>query len=232
MNKITCIVIDDEPVALQMLADYVSSVPALELKGKFYDALEAAEFLKGRQVDVIITDINMPLVNGLQLAESFPVTQKFVFTTAYEEYALKSFRFTVIDYLLKPITQERFQRMAIKLLALMSNAENIAEPVDYLLVRSGGETHRVNPDEICYLRGEKEYVGLHFKNRRLLVFKRMKVMEQLLPANFRRIHVSYIVNVDHIEKIAAQHITVNGEQLPIGLSYRSEFHKSIGWRPA
>jgi DNA-binding LytR/AlgR family response regulator len=232
MNKISCIVIDDEPVALKLLEDYVRSVSAMELKGKFYDALEAAEFLRGRQVDVIITDINMPLVTGLQLAESFPVTQKFVFTTAYEEYALKSFRYTVVDYLVKPITEERFHRMAVKLQALLNSPENTAESGNYLFVRSSGETHRIDLDTVCYLRGEKEYVGIQFKNRRLLVFKRMKEMEQLLPDNFKRIHISYIVNINHIDAVAAQHVTVNDEQLPIGLSYRAGFHKMLGWNPA
>ena len=232
MNKISCIVIDDEPFALKLLEDYVKSVSLMELKGKFYDALEAAEFLRGCQVDVIITDINMPLVTGLELAESLPISQKFVFTTAYEEYALKSFRHTVIDYLVKPITEKRFHRMAEKLRGLLDSQEFSAESGNYIFVRSSGETHRIDLDSICYLRGEKEYVGIQFKNRRLLVFKRMKEMEQLLPDNFKRIHLSYIVNINCIDAVAAHHVTINGEQIPIGLSYRATFHRMLGWSPA
>jgi DNA-binding LytR/AlgR family response regulator len=225
--KISCIIIDDEPCALKLMEDHIAGIPFLELKGCFFDGLEAIEFLKERQVDVIFTDITMPIISGLQLAEAMPAGQRFVFTTAHEEYAVKSFRYHVVDYLVKPVTPERFNITAEKLKTLQQPSESAGADTSYLFVKSGGHIHKIFLNDVHVIRGEKEYVGIHFKDRRLLVYKRMKEMEQLLPAHFKRVHLSFIVNINHLDKIAANYVMAAGEQIPIGLSYRQSFQEFI-----
>lgn len=173
--KISCIIIDDEPNALSLIEGYITKMPLLLLRGKFFDAIEALEFLKKQPVDLIFTDINMPMLSGLELAEILPANQKFIFTTAFAEHALNSFSYYVIDYLLKPITFKRFIQAVNKAETLMAaNTDGAEQPKTVVFVKSGKKIVKIDFDEVLYIKGEKEYVSIHFKNERLLVYKRMK----------------------------------------------------------
>jgi DNA-binding LytR/AlgR family response regulator len=224
--KTSCILIDDEPHALKLLEEYVSKVPSLELRGQFFDALEAFDFLKREQIDIIVTDINMPILSGLELAAILPKLQKFIFTTAYAEHALNSFNFRVIDYLLKPIEFPRFLK-AIDKIELDGDPFQKNKVAgfnnDSVFVKSSGQVIKIVISEILYIKGEKEYVSLHFAEKRLLIYKRMKEMEALLPDSFKRIHVSFIVNTGHIQKVVDNHVVIGSEKIPISEGYREKF---------
>lgn len=229
--KISCIIIDDEPNALALLEGYIEKIPSLELKGKFYDGVEALEFLKKRSIDVIITDIQMPLLTGFELADILPRNQKFVFVTAYAEHALNSFSFHVIDYMLKPITFKRFSQAVFKIEAL-AGAETIAPATAtsqeaFLFAKSGRQIVKINFDDILYIKGEKEYVNIQLKTEKLLIYKRMKEMEVLLPVQFKRVHISYIVNTQHIQKVVMNHVQIGNTKIPVSDTYRDAFMRYL-----
>jgi two-component system, LytTR family, response regulator len=222
--KISCIIIDDQPNALSLLEEYVNKMPSLMLKGKFFDAIEAIGYLKKEHTDLIFSDINMPLLTGLELAEILPRDQKFIFTTAFAEHALNSFSYYVIDYLLKPITFKRFVQAVNKVEVLLaSGTGNIEQKNTIVFAKSGKKIVRIDFDEVLYIKGEKEYVSIHLENDRLLVYKRMKEMEALLPSCFKRIHISYIINVNYIRKVEMNHVLVGAENIPISIYFREPF---------
>lgn len=225
--NISCIIIDDEPNALALLEGYIEKIPSLELKGKFFDGVEALEFLKKHSIDVIITDIQMPLLTGFELADILPRNQKFVFITAYAEHALNSFSFHVIDYLLKPITFKRFSQAVFKIEAL-TGAEIITPIANlpqetFLFAKSGRQIVKINFDDILFIKGEKEYVNIQLKNEKLLIYKRMKEMETLLPQQFKRVHISYIVNTQHIQKVVMNQVQIGNVKIPVSDTYRDAF---------
>ncbi|HVX50643.1 MAG TPA: LytTR family DNA-binding domain-containing protein [Chitinophagaceae bacterium] len=229
--KISCIIIDDEPNALALLDSYITKIPSLELKGKFFDGVEALEFLKKNKADVIFTDIQMPLLTGFELADILPRNQKFVFITAYAEHALNSFSFHVIDYLLKPITFKRFNQAVFKIDQLAGNEVTLPvaeEPApSFLFAKTGRQIVKINFDDIIFIKGEKEYVNIQLKKEKLLIYKRMKEMETLLPVQFKRVHISYIVNTQHIEKIVMNHVIIQDAKIPVSDSYRDGFFKFL-----
>lgn len=228
--KISCIIIDDDPDALKLLEEFVRAVPFLDLKAQFYDPFGAYKFLRGTKVDVIIADVAMTAISGLQFARLMPHGQKFVFTTSNAKHALNSFQFHVIDYLVKPVSFTRFLVTAEKIKMMHTHELAGGSQGMHMFARTGGQVVRINFDDILYIRGEKEYVGIHFKDKRILIYKRMKEMESLLPGNFKRVHLSFIVNVNHVDKVAANQIFTGDEKIPIALSYRHTFHEYINER--
>jgi len=229
--KISCIIIDDEPNALALLEGYIEKIPSLQLADKFFDGVEALDFLKRHKVDVIFTDIQMPLLTGFELADILPRNQKFVFITAYAEHALNSFSFHVIDYLLKPITFKRFNQAVFKIEAL-SGTETItpannAPQETFLFAKSGRQIVKINFDDIVFIKGEKEYVNIQLKNEKLLIYKRMKEMEALLPRQFKRVHVSYIVNTQHIQKVINNQVQTGNTKIPVSDSYKDAFMRFL-----
>jgi two-component system LytT family response regulator len=224
---IRCILIDDEPNAVKILEGYINKIPSMLLCGRFYDAFEAVEYLKNEQVDIIITDINMPLISGFQLAAFLPESQKFIFITAHAEYALNSFRYHVIDYLLKPVEFGRFQKAIEKISPAVKEPSAAGAP-DNIFVRSSGQLVRIAIADILYIKGEKEYIRLQLTGSKLLIYKRMKAMELVLPGYFKRVHISFIVNTNHIQKVANNMIIVAGAEIPISDSYRNAFFDFIG----
>ena len=232
--KISCIIIDDEPNALALLEGYIAKIPVLQLLGKFFDAVDALEFLKKQSVEVIFTDINMPLLTGFELADILPRNQKFVFTTAYAEHALSSFSFHVIDYLLKPITFKRFSQAVIKIEAITSEAAaappSVEKQESFLFAKSGRQIIKIKFDDILFIKGEKEYVNIQLQKEKLLIYKRMKEMEALLPPQFKRVHISYIVNTQHINKVVMNQVLVGNVAIPISESYRDAFLQLLNER--
>jgi two-component system, LytTR family, response regulator len=223
--KLSCIAIDGEPLELELLKWHLSTIPSLDLKGQFTNGADALIFLQDHQIDVIFTEIKVPLMSGLELAALLPRCQKFIFVTHHKEYALRSFAHRVVDFIVKPLTTERFLEGIAKLTTERMNLIN-----DQLFVKSGGEMVKINFSEILYIRGEREYVSLNFKDNRLLVYKRMKEMEGSLQGNFVRVHISYIVNLDHVVKIGAKYLTIGSEKIPISRSYRTKFLACINFK--
>lgn len=233
-TKITCLIIEDEPPAMQLLEDYMRKLPMLELKGKFYDAIEALDYLKKNTVDVIFLDINLPALSGLEMAALIPKEQKIIFTTAYAEYAIDSFSFHVVDYLLKPVSFKRFLQ-AIQKLQLHIAPQPIKEiPVpkqeEFLFVKTGRTVIRIQFADIIYIEAHKEYLCIHTGQEKHLVYKRMKEMAASLPDSFVRIHNSYIVNLQHVQKLGQQVVAIAGRELPVSAGYKEAFQQHIQQR--
>ncbi len=231
---INCLIIDDEPNAVALLTAYVAQVPYLRLVHACYDAGEALAWIQGRRVELIFLDINLPGMSGMELALTVTGEQKIIFTTAYSEYAVQSYETAAVDYLLKPITLPRFLQAVGKAAdALQASASLVpmtpvaAAVADYFFVKSGKQIVRVRYDAIRYVEGLKSYVMLVTDTEKIIVYKRMQEMEVLLPSCFRRVHLSYIVNLNHIHRIEENHVLLPPARLPISAKYRESFLAAI-----
>ncbi|WP_295715497.1 LytTR family DNA-binding domain-containing protein [Mucilaginibacter sp.] len=233
--SLSCIIIDDEPNAVNLLEMLIQQSTPWQLKAKCYNALEALAFLKGNKVDFIFLDINMPNLTGMELAGLLPSQTKIVFTTAYSEYAAESYSFQTIDYLLKPITLKRFLAAMQKIEHYFDKPGHVAtEPSapnqEYFFVKSGKELRKILLDDILYFEGEKEYVRLVTAQEQLLIYRRLKdIEEQLLPP-FVRVHNSYIVNTKQLIKIQDNHIFIGDKRIPVSEKFKDGFMAVINKR--
>lgn len=227
---IKCIAIDDEPLALRQLVSYIDQTPFLQLSGKFTNALMVNAYLKTNDVDLMFLDINMPDLNGMELAKSLENPPKIIFTTAYSEYAIEGYKVNAVDYLLKPIEYEDFLLAATKAESAIKKERllntEIIKKDDYLFIKSGQKHIRINFKDIKYLEAQKEYVSINLINSepvRTLI--RLKNIEEILPkGNFMRIHRSYIVNLSHIVTVERNRIIYsNKEFIVVSDTYLEEF---------
>jgi two-component system LytT family response regulator len=230
-----CLIIDDEPNAVNLLEVLIAQTTEWQLVGKCYNALEALEFLKTHRVDFLFLDINMPHLSGMELAGLLPETTKIVFTTAYAEHAADSYNYQTIDYLLKPITLKRFvaavQKIEQTFQAKISTKEPDAmvEP-EYFFVKSGKTLSKITLNEVLYFEGEKEYVRLTTGTQELLVYRRLKEIEEQLPPHFVRVHNSYIVNTKQLIKVQDNHIYIGSKRIPVSAKFRDSFMAIIRQR--
>lgn len=234
---ITCIAIDDEPLALKQLSGYIKKTPFLTLSGAFVSAAEASSFLSNNAVDLIVTDINMQDVNGLEFVKSLQNPPLVIFSTAYEEYAVESFKIDAIDYLLKPYGYNDFLKAATKARqyvewreAAASNSNNSSGKDNFIFVRADNKSVKVMFDSILYVEAMSEYIKIHFKEGKpLMTFMSVKLMSESLPANqFMRIHRSYIIALDSIAMVRRGEVELtNGIVLPISASYKDDLQKFI-----
>jgi len=223
-----CIAVDDEPLALELLEDNISQVPYLELVAKCSNAMEAMKVLEKEQVDLIFLDIQMPGLTGLQFIQSMREKPMIILITAYEKYALEGFNLDVTDYLVKPVSLDRFIKACNKAKELYelkhrsTNKEN-ATKADYLFVNVDYSLVKVNFTDIKYVEGLKDYIKIHLKNSSRAIITRMpmKTIEEELPDNkFLRIHKSYIVSKDHITAVRKNSIFIDEMELPVGENFR------------
>jgi len=224
-----CVIIDDEPIALDILREYIAKVPSLECAGAFRNPLEAVAFLQCHEVDLLFLDVNMPGLTGLQVLKSLTRRPCVIFTTAYSEYAVASYEFDAVDYLLKPIEFERFFKAVNKARERVTTEENPpAEAQETLLIKSGKKLHRVRLRDLRYLRASDNYVSFCAAGKEILSLMTMKDALELLPAaDFVRVHKSYIVNLEHIQVIESDSVLVGDRRIPIGSLYREEFLQSL-----
>ncbi|TWF39584.1 LytTR family two component transcriptional regulator [Chitinophaga polysaccharea] len=232
MKKINCMIVDDEPIARDILQTYIQRVPELELVKSCRNATEAYEGLYGQQVDLIFLDIQMPVITGTEFMRSLRKPPLVVFTTAYSSYAVEGFELNSVDYLLKPITFERFyqavqkvnERMAIKQIPV---PETEHQP-DYLFIRQDNRLVRVEHDQILYIQAERDFSSVYLKETRLLAGMHLKLFEDLLPLKqFLRVHRSYIVNLKAIRAIKGNVIELENAEVPIGASNREELFQRL-----
>ncbi len=229
-----CIIIDDEPFALNLIRSYVLKTPFLELAETFSNPFNAVAFLTANQVDLIFLDINMPELSGIQLLKSLPYQPKVIFTTAYPEYGAESYEYNAVDYLLKPIKYERFLK-AINKVTELSKASNqektISQRTDQtedLFVKSGTQIHKINSNDILYVEGAGNYMTFYLKESKIMSLLKMSEVLDLLPSNeFIRIHKSYIVSYKHIDIIEKHQVYINKKKIPIGITYREHFLSKI-----
>lgn len=232
---ITCIAIDDEPIALDILRDYISKAGFLEFKGAFRSAVDALSFMTENRVDLVFLDINMPELNGIQFARLLPVPKPFiVFCSAYAKYAVESYELDALDYLLKPIELERFMKAVLKAKLGSDSRIKNTQPRDlptkvnsspeFILVKSGTETQKIDLKDIFFIEGTGNYVTIQTSTKRILSLQSMKeLMGQLPEEDFFRIHKSYIVSFRCLDTIENHQVKIGNKAFPIGSTYRNEF---------
>jgi two-component system LytT family response regulator len=230
--NLSCIIIDDEPDAIDLVELLITQSTTWTLKAKCYDALEALAFLKTNQVDFIFLDINMPKLTGMELATLLPPRTKIVFTTAYSEYAVESYVFQTIDYLLKPITLKRFLASVQKIEQYFLKPEpeqppNAEPGQEFFFVKSGKVFRKIVLKDILYFEGEKDYVRLVTGQEHLLIYRRLKDIEEQLKSPFIRVHNSYIINYGQLSKIEDNHIYIADKRIPVSEKFRERFMEVV-----
>lgn len=226
MKRIKCIVVDDEPLAVSLLGSYVEKIPFFELVFSTENPILALEYIQKNDADLIFLDIQMPELSGINFMKIVGNKLKYILTTAYSEYALEGYEHNVIDYLLKPISFDRFQKSALKAQERFPTNETSAN--SYFFVKSSGQQHKINFDEILYIESIKDYVNIKTDNQEYIVLDTLKSLENQLPENFARVHKSFILNLDKIEKIDVRNVFLNsGKEIPIGETYKSEFFQKL-----
>lgn len=235
---IRCIVIDDEPKAIELLEMYINKVDFLDLKASFTNSISAFSFVQENSIDLIFLDINMPDLNGIDFLKSISAKPMVIFTTAYSEYAVESYNFEAVDYLLKPILFHRFLKAATKAQELfqlkrnpikeIKSEESKTQKSEKIFLKSGTEIHQILIEDIIYVEGARNYLFVYTKDKKIMTLMRMKELEDQLPINdFIRIHKSYIVARKYIDLIERHQVTIQNKQIPIGRNYREMFLKII-----
>lgn len=226
MRRIKCVVVDDEPLAIQLLENYVMKIPFLELVFSSENPILALEYIQKNEADLIFLDIQMPELSGINFMKIVGDKLEYILTTAYSEYALEGYEHNVIDYLLKPISFGRFEKSALKAQERFPTKESSAN--SYFFVKSSGQQHKINFDEILFVESIKDYVNIKTENQEYIVLDTLKSLENQLPENFARVHKSFILNLNKIEKIDVRNVFLNsGKEIPIGETYKSEFFLKI-----
>lgn len=226
MEKHSCIIIEDEPLALERTRNFVSKVPFLELKATFDNALNGLAYLKSNQVDLLFLDINMDELTGIELLESSKIASQVIITTAYQEYALKGYELNVTDYLLKPFTFNRFLQAINKAQGKIQKKEE--QHADYIFVKTENRLEKIVLHEIVYIEGMRDYRRIHTKDKRIMTLQNFKDLEQLIPSHLVcRVHKSYMVGLNHIDSVERGRINIADQRIPISETYREFFFQKI-----
>lgn len=226
-----CIIVDDEPLARSEMRSLVTEISKIEILGEFSNALSAIEFLKDNDIDLIFLDIEMPLVTGLEFAEMLPKKSLIIFTTAYSQYALKSYELEAVDYLLKPIDPQRLEKAiekAILYTGLLSKdtVKNTVESntADFLFIKAERRFYKISFSDIKFIEGLKDYVVIHTKQQKLITAMNLKTIHQKISGeSFIRVSKSYVVNMNYIDSFDNHNIYLEDSEIPLGEVYRAEF---------
>lgn len=233
--NLNCLIVDDEPLARNLLKDYIGKVPHLTLVDSCSNPLEALDILNKKSIDVLFLDIQMPEITGISLLKTLHKKPLVILTTAYSQYALEGYELDVVDYLLKPITLERFLRAIDKVnqrvitspaVESEPRTNDIASP--FVFVKDGTKLVKIMLDDVLYVEGLKDYVTIHTKEKKVITLQRLKSLEDQLPADkFIRIHHSFIIAVAAIDVIHKSEVQIGGAIIPISDSYRKNFREFI-----
>ena len=242
--KIRCLLVDDEPLALDVLESYIARMDGLELAARCENALQAFDVVQSQPIDLIFLDIQMPRLNGIEFLKTLQNPPKVIFTTAYRDYAIEAFDLDVVDYLLKPIPFHRFLKAVSKVFALIQNKSGQSPlpvaniPTDEsltlqsqenIIVRADKKMIKISLDEIQYIESLKDYVIIYLPSRRIVTKQKISYLEQKLPEGaFLRIHRSFLVAINKIQAFSPNHVEINNQELPIGRSHKSEVAKVLG----
>jgi DNA-binding LytR/AlgR family response regulator len=236
--KIKAIIIDDEPLAIDVLKNFSDTIEHLEIKGTFTNALDAIKFLSENKIDLIFLDIEMPIINGVDLVEALNHKPNIIFTTAFPQYAVEGFNLDAVDYLLKPISYKRFLK-AINKLPVATNQQ--ANPVQlapavvssnenkFIFVKSDYENLKINVQDIKYIEGLKDYLKINLVNDKsvLTLSNFASLMDKISNPDFIRVHNSYLVNLNYIKSIQKNRILIGDKRIPISETYKKEFFEKI-----
>ena len=245
MRNFTCIIVDDEPLAQEILESYIKNIDILDLVAKCNNAMEAFVAIQKCQPDIVFMDIQMPLMTGIEFIKTLKNPPKIVFTTAYREYALEGYELDVFDYLLKPISFERFMKVISKLSMVQTPIPGPAIPIN-AETKSLPASESNHPEDFCYLNVDKKMIKVHYHEilyiesikdyirvkretgKELITHMQISQMEEkLTPFNFLRVHRSFIVNFAKIDSFTASYLEVKGCEVPIGRNYKSEVFKKL-----
>lgn len=228
-----CIAVDDEPLALDLIEDFINKVSFLKLIKKCNRASEAMEILQKENIDLVFLDIQMPNITGIQLIKSLQNCPQVIFTTAYTDYAVEGFELNVTDYIVKPFTFDRFLKAVNKAYSyyklIKNNKSDTHPPLDYIFVKSDYQNVKINFDDILYIEGLSDYIKIYLKNnKRILTLLSLRaILEKLPENNFTRIHRSYIVSINKINSIQKNRIIIGDTRIPVGNHYKENFFKII-----
>lgn len=234
--KLTCAIIDDEPLALSLLESYVQKTPFLSLEGKYPNAVQAMKELPNKNIDLLFLDIQMPELNGLEFSKMINAHTRIIFTTAFEQYALEGYKVNALDYLLKPISYVNFLQASNKALQwfdLLQQPKAEKNEINSIFVKSEYKLVQIELDKILYIEGLKDYVKIYTEDstRAILSLMNMKAMEELLPeSRFMRVHRSYIVQKQKIKVIDRGRIVFGKTYIPISDSYKQKFQDFLDQR--
>ena len=236
---IRCLVVDDEPLALHILEDYIAKMPFLELVKSTTNPIEALQLVQAGGVDLVFLDVQMPELTGIQFLRIANGNTKVILTTAYPQYALEGYELDVIDYLLKPIAFDRFYKSVQKAQAIIQPAaktevkqeQSIPQSdflSDFIFVKTEHKIQKVYLNDILFIEGLKDYISIFTPAERIITLQNMKKMEDALPEkHFTRVHKSYIVSINKIDSIERSRIFIGDKIIPVGDTYRDEFFKII-----
>jgi DNA-binding LytR/AlgR family response regulator len=234
MKKISCIIVDDEPLALDLLESYIKKTPFLELQQRCKNAFEVLDFLQANSVDLIFLDIQMPDLTGVELSKIIQNKSRIIFTTAFEQYAIEGYKVNAIGYLLKPFDYDEFLQATLKAqqLILSENETQAAtkNEQNFIFVKSEYKLIKIEFDAIEYIESMKDYLKIHINSqpKPILTLMSLTKIEEVLPENFLRIHRSYIINLNAIESIERMRVYIKNEPLPVSESYKDVFNEKIG----
>ena len=218
--KISCIIIEDEPLAREKLESFVSKISFLELKKSFADGMEAFQFLNNNTIDLIFLDIHLAGISGIKLIETLKIIPKIICTTAYEKYALKGFELNVSDYLLKPFSFERFSVAVNRVYAELNKDED----EKFILIKSDSLSGKIYLKEILFIEGFRDYRKMYTKNKIYLISTTFGELEEKLKhEKFCRIHKSYMINLNEVQSFTGDTVSVGDRKLPISRTYKSNF---------
>jgi len=231
--KIKCLIIDDEPLAAALIEAHVTQMPNLEVVAICINALEGFEILKNQSIDLIFLDIQMPLLTGIEFLKSLSNPPKVIFTTAYREYAIESYELEVVDYLLKPISFDRFFKAINKFFKTIETVAPVnaiigsQKTTGFIYVNSNKKQHKVSFSEILYVESIKDYIRIHLCDKTIVTKDKISEFEHKLPANLLRTHRSYIVNADKITAYTVHDIEIGNIEIPIGISYKKQLLEKL-----
>lgn len=224
-----CLLVEDEPLAMMRLKEYVRKVPFLQLSYAVDNGIEAIALLQKESIDLIFLDIEMDGFSGLQLLESLPKRPAVILTTAYDQYALKAFDLQVTDYLLKPYTFERFMQAVIRAGEGPALKENEKE---FIFVKTEHRLQKINTDDILYIEGMRDYRRIHLNNEKIMTLETFGELEQKLPSSrFCRVHKSWLVSLNKIDSVERDRIRVRDTLIPVSDTCRDQFYQQIGRSP-
>lgn len=219
------IIVDDEPKAIELISSYLSHFNSIELVTSFRNGLKAFEYISKQPVDLVFLDINMPHISGISLSKMLPKHIKIIFTTAYSEFAVESYEIQAIDYLMKPISLERFTKSISRVLS--TNEQLIENKQKVVLVKSGFETYRLLSEDILYLEKDSNYVNYHCENQKIMARETIQESLAKLPDIFIQSHKSYIINIEKIVSYDKNFITIAKSKIPISDSFRSQLFEVL-----
>jgi two-component system, LytTR family, response regulator len=227
MEKYSCIIIEDEPLALERTKDFVNKIPFLNLNASFDNALKGLAYLNSNEVDLLFLDINMDELSGIELLENSKINSQVIITTAYQQYALKGYELRVTDYLLKPFTFNRF------LQAVNAAQENLSKRTvdsqkDFIFIKTENRLEKIMLNEIVYIEGMRDYRRIHTINKKIMTLQNFGELEQIIPTSIVcRVHKSYMVGLNKIESVERSRIKIADQLIPISDTYRELFFQQI-----